>query len=235
MVANKEYALAGKFFEVMIEPALSAGSSLFYAAGFHKFIATLLYVYSRSANPFVVDALKNFMEMMRSKNPDQLHSVLSPLSHFDQSEPVGMVFAFVLCHQDEIKRELETVRDSGSWPLELSMTALHCLLAHSAEEFKVLKVYCDESKPIREARDFLNVLIGREDKLYFPFGNQPSPSIVYNLAEPINLVDSRVSPGVQIADVLSSLPSLRLKEARRRDFQRVDGYPSPCACESNRA
>ena len=207
MVANKEYALAGKFFEHIIEPVLSERNSLFYATGFHRFIATLLHICHRAADPHVDSALRNFVKLMRSMNPDQLGSVLSPLGHFDQSNPLGMVFAFTLCHQGRIKREIEVMSGSGdvaNWPLELSMTALHWLLASWGEEFEVLEVYCDESIPISAARDFLDVFIGREDKKYLEFGNQPSPSFVYNLAGPINLVDSKASPGVQIADVLSS-------------------------------
>ena len=207
MVANKEYALTGKFFEYIIEPALAQRNSLFYTTGFHKFIATLLHVCHSTADPHVNKALKNFTEMMRSVNPEQLGSVLSPLGHFDQSNPLGMVFAFTLCHQNLIVRELEVMKGSNSvakWPLELSMTALHWLLASWGEEFKVLDVYCDESKPVQEARHSFDAFIGREDKLYLEFGNLPSPFIGYNLAGPINLVDSKMSSGVQIADVLSS-------------------------------
>ena len=51
MVANKEYALCGKFFEQIFEPALSDRNSLFYAIGFHRFIATLLYICNRTGDP----------------------------------------------------------------------------------------------------------------------------------------------------------------------------------------
>ena len=207
MVANKEYALAGKFFEHIFEPALSERNSLFYAIGFHRFIATLLYMCNRAADPDVGSTLRNFADMMRSMNPDQLDAVLAPLDQFDQSDPIGMVLAFALCHQSSIKHEIKVMRDSGSlanWSLELSMTALHWLLASCGEEFEVLEVYCDESKPIQEGLDFFDVFIGREDKLYLRFGDKPNPSFIYNLASPINLVDSKTSPGVQIADVLAS-------------------------------
>ncbi len=207
MVANKEYALAGKFFEHIFEPALAERNSLFYAIGFHRFIATLLYMCNRAADPNVGSTLRNFADMMRSMNPDQLDAVLAPLDQFDQSDPIGMVLAFALCHQSRIKHDIEVMKDSGSlanWSLELSMTALHWLLASCGEEFEVLEVYCDESKPIQEGLDFFDVFIGREDKFYLRFGDKPNPSFIYNLAGPINLVDSKTSPGVQIADVLAS-------------------------------
>ena len=78
------------------------------------------------------------------------------------------------------------------------MTALHWLLASCGEEFEVLEVYCDESKPIQEGHDFFDVFIGRKDKLYLRFGDKPSPSFIYNLAGPINLVDSKVHPAFRL-------------------------------------
>jgi len=44
-ISNKNYALAGKFYEYIFEPILQPQNSLFYAVGFHKFIANLLYVF----------------------------------------------------------------------------------------------------------------------------------------------------------------------------------------------
>ena len=207
MVANKEYALAGKFFEHMFEPVLSTHSSLFYAIGFHKFIATLLHLCHRSADPNVDNALRHFAEMMRNMDPETLDSVLLPLRRFDQSDPLGLVSAFLLCHRNVIEDDIELMRESdrlANWSLELSMTALHWLLASWGEEFESLEVYCDTSKPMQEAQDFFEAFIGREDKLYLRFGDQPGPSFIYNLAGPIKLVDSKTSPGIQIADVLSS-------------------------------
>ena len=49
-----------------------------------------------------------------------------------------------------------------------------------------------------------NQMIGRNDKFYFPVGQQDSPSVIYNLAGPIQLEDSRNCPGIQIADVIAS-------------------------------
>ena len=207
MVANKKYALACKFFEYIFEPVLAEHNSLFYAIDFHKFVATLLHMCATAGDPHVNKSLKNFVEMMKNMDPDQLEVVLSPLGYFDQSNPIGMVFAFALCHQKRIKDEIRTVRESDSlagWSLELSMTALHWLLASWGEEFDVLDVYCDKSKPIQEASEFFDVFIGRDDKSYVRFGSQPSPPIIYNLSGPISLLDSRESHAVQIADVVSS-------------------------------
>ena len=130
ITADKVYALAGKFFEYIFEPALSERNSLFYAIGFHKYVATLLYLSYRATDPHVARTLTGFVEMMKNVAPSQLDSVLSPLSNFDQSDPLGMVYAFALCHRDSARREIGTggSDDALRWPLELSMTALHWLL-----------------------------------------------------------------------------------------------------------
>ena len=203
MTANKEYALAGKFLEHILEPVLATHNSLFYALNFHKFIATLLHVSARSGDPHVRKSMKNFAAMMRSANPEQLMTVLDPLSNFDQSTPMGKLLTIAICHQNRIKDEVRTGR-SSSWPLELSMTALHWLLASWSDQFEVLEVYCDQSKPLLDARGFFEAMIGREDKNYVRFGSQPILSITYNLKRQIQLVDSKDSHGIQIADVVAS-------------------------------
>lgn len=84
------------------------------------------------------------------------------------------------------------------------MTALNWILASWGEKYEELDVYCDQSKPIEAARQFFHVFIGREDKSYIHLGSRPTPSLVYNLSGPLNMVDSKASHGVQIADVISS-------------------------------
>lgn len=214
MVADKEYTLAGKFFEYICEPILAAQNSLFYSIEFHKFVATFLYLSYKSGDPNANDILKNFAEMMMSIEPAKLEAVLSSLDHLDQSHPLGKILAFASCHRKRIEDEIRVLKESGSmgnWSLELSITALHWLLASWGEEFEVLDVYCDKSRPLQASLPFLQNFIGREDKVYMWLGNRRTPSIVYNLSGPINLVDSKDFPGVQIADILSSSLNYALK------------------------
>ena len=207
MLANKEYALAGKFFEYIFEPALASHNTFFYEIDFHKFIATFLHISARAGDSDAIEILEGFSALMRSKDPEQLETVLAVLDRLDQSNPLAKIVTFALCHRMSIGDELASVARSGqvaTCTLELSMTALHWLLASWGEQFKVLDVYCDNSKPIEAGKNFFSAFIGREDKTYIRLGSRPTPSVIYNLAGPINLVDSRESPGIQIADVLSS-------------------------------
>lgn len=43
---HKKYALACKFFEYIFEPVLSEHNSIFYAVGFNRFIANMLYLWT---------------------------------------------------------------------------------------------------------------------------------------------------------------------------------------------
>ena len=207
MIANKRYALAGRFFEYIFEPALAKHSSLFYAIDFHRFIATLLYIFSRENDLHGNNILKGFVDMMSNTDPGQLEKLLMPVDELEQSNPLGMILAFASCHRKTIANEVERLGSAddvvGIWPLELSMTALHWLLATWGEEYETLQVYCDNSKPIQTALPMFDEFIGRKDKSYIRFGNKVSPSIVYNLAGPIQMVDSKSYPGVQVADVVA--------------------------------
>ena len=219
-VAEKMFALAGKFFEYMFEPVLARNNSLFYSIEFHKFIANFLYISHRSGDPDGRQVLEDFESLMRKHYPEVVEKVISPLDRLNTSDPMGAMLAFSLLNQDSIKDEIKLLRelDHGTrWDLELSQTMVHWLLAHWGEEFEGLEVYCDESKPIESNMSMFDHMIGRKDKAYIRLGGEPRPSLVYNLAEPVRLVDSRKYPGVQLADVLASSVAYSLKN-REEEF-----------------
>ena len=219
-VAEKIFALAAKFFEYMFEPALARNNSLFYSIEFHKFIANFLYISHRSGDPDATQVLKDFESLMRCHEPDVVEKVLSPLDRLNTAEPMGAMLAFSQLNQDSIRDEIKLLRDLDKgtrWDLELSQTMVHWLLAHRGEEFEGLKAYCDESKPIESNMDMFNQMIGRKDKAYIRLGGEPKPSLVYNLAGPVKLVDSRKYPGVQLADVLASSVAYSLRN-REEEF-----------------
>ena len=205
--AEKIFALVGKFFEYMFEPALARNNSLFYSIEFHKFIANFLYISHRSGDSDAKQVLKDFESLMRCHDPDVVEKVLSPLDRLNTADPMGAMLAFSQLNQDSIRDEIKLLRDLDKgtrWDLELSQTMVHWLLAYWGEEFESLEAYCDESKPIESSMDIFKHFVGRKDKAYISLGGQPRPSLVYNLAGPVNLVDSKKYPGVQLADVLAS-------------------------------
>ena len=213
-VAEKTYALAGKFFEYMFEPSLARNNSLFYSIEFHKFIANYLYISYKAGEAYTKKMFRDFEDLMDTHEPSDVGKVLSPLDHLTTSGPLATMLAFCQLNRESIRDEIKLLRDLDGgtrWDLELSQTMVHWLLAHWGEEFESLDAYCDESKPIESNMDMFNQFIGRTDKAYIRLGGEPRPSLVYNLAGPIQLVDSRKYPGVQIADVLASSLAYSLK------------------------
>ena len=213
-VAEKTYALAGKFYEYMFEPSLARNSSLFYSIEFHKFIANYLYISYRAGEAHTTKMFRDFEDLMDTHEPSDAGKVLSPLDHLTTSNPLGTLLAFCQLNIESIRDEIKLMRDLDGgtrWDLELSQTMVHWLLAHWGEEFESLDAYCDKSKPIESNMDMFNQFVGRTDKAYIRLGGEPRPSLVYNLAGPIQLVDSRKYPGVQIADVLASSLAYSLK------------------------
>ena len=208
VVIDKEYALAGKFFEYVFEPVLAAGSSLFYGIDFHRFIAMIVYLHFRTGDAHAKNLLENFQQMMRSTDAELLGSVLSTEGFgMEESDPLTDILTFGNCHLDRIQSEIDGLSSLGSapgWALELSTTSVNWLLASWAEEFAGLQVYCDNSKSIAADLDFFANFVGRIDKAYLWFGSRDNPSYVYNLERPVRLVDSKRFPGVQIADVWAS-------------------------------
>ena len=202
---NKRYALAGKFFEYIFEPVLAEKNSLFYAVDFHRFVAMALYLYDAEGHAFGAHVLESFQRLVRDPGSGNVADLHPPNElNIDEQDPLRYMLTFALCHQDRIEAELRAIAASQTypgWALELSSTSVHCLLAGWAEECGTLRVYCDYSKPLAANRELFDVMVGRQDKFYARFGTHGDRSIIYNLAEPVQFVDSKQFPGIQIADV----------------------------------
>jgi len=215
VVANKKFALAGKFFEYIFEPVLKTNNSLFYAVGFHRFIANLLYILFESKDECAEDMLDEFETLMRTQDPDDIERLLVPLGQAIKfSDPLGQILTFSLCHKEKIKDEIKTLSEINGvrrWALELTTTSLFWMLSLWSERFDLMEVYCDKSEPLDTNRHLFDTMIGRQDRIYMKLGSEPERALTYNLAGPIILLDSQQSPGIQIADVLSSSIAFALK------------------------
>jgi len=213
-ISQKKYALACKFFEYIFEPVLAPRSSTFYAIGFNKFIATLLYVTFQARRDYAEDILIEFEALMKTKDISRLETLLSPVgTGINPANPIGMILTFALCHRERITQEIKGLADMGSvgkWVLELTTGALFGLLSYWGEKFEEIDVHCDKSKPLETDLGIFNVMIGRREKIYQRIGTREFP-IAFNLSGPIKLVESHTSPGIQIADILASAIAAALK------------------------
>jgi len=222
-VANKNFALAGKFYEYVFEPILSQNNSLFYAVRFNRFIANLVYILFEARNEPTRQLLYNFEQLMRTKDLSFLEQLLSSDGlGIDLNDPLDQIRTFAICHIEKIKEEINGLSDidgASRWILELTTTSLFWLLSIWSERFEVIQVFCDQSKPLYENQSAFDAMVGRTERVYMKLGKQPEMALTYNLTSPIVFLDSKESPGIQIADVVSSSIGYALKN-REEEFSK---------------
>ncbi len=94
--------------------------------------------------------------------------------------------------------------------LELSLTALRSILAAFGEDMHPMEIFCDNSMPLEDQAGYLDAMIGRTEQVKIKFAGEEH-SLIFNLARPIELVDSAAYPGVQLADVFASATIFALR------------------------
>lgn len=224
-MADKKYALCGKFFEYVFEPVLSSANSAYYGCGFHRFIQQLLYaelISSKDARVWMT----SFQEWMRKGDSKHLLALVEAIS--SKGGPLAHMYWFVDAHQAQIMAEVEGLRADGGqmdpWILELSTTSLFNLLARFGEQFPGagLSVVCDDSAPIKASANFFDVMVGRKDRQQYPmaFDGRTRP-ITFNLAHPIATASSKTTPGLQIADLCSGGLNYMLTNRGTADAKRL--------------
>lgn len=203
-VSEKKYALASKFFEYIFEPPLQRNNYLFYKLNFHRFISNILYVEFTARGEGAEKIFEDFERLMRSGNFEGLDSLFSSNTHPEISPILSQIREFAILNEATIAEELNGYAGEGvgKWILDLTNTALFSLLAAWGTEFDQLTAICDQSKPLSDEQTIFDVMINREDKKYsFLDGKTP---ITFNLSGPIQLVDSKLTPGVQLADCVAA-------------------------------
>jgi hypothetical protein len=149
-----------------------------------------------------------------------------PLSAKSGVENVGetileQITAFAAIHKDVIGEELATLNNGDgvpNWVLDLTTTSLFTILSEFAVTFSPLTVYCDASKPLLANRSAFQAMVNRPELLgnkhFFddlPFG--------FSLQSEPNLVDSKLYPGVQIADVLAAAAAFCVQQPNHPSSQ----------------
>lgn len=203
-VSDKKYALAGKFFEYIFEPAIQNVSSIFYNINFHRFISNMLHVELTVRGAMAEEIFEDFEALMRTGDFDGLKALFSSSKNEGISPVLEKICDFAIHNKESVVEELNGYagEGAGKWVLDLTNTALFSLLAQWGQEYDQLTAYCDQSKPLSEDQEIFNVMINREDKKYSNIAGIDSP-ITFNLKEPLKLVDSKVVHGVQLADAIA--------------------------------
>lgn len=203
-VSDKKYALAGKFFEYIFEPAIQSVNSIFYNINFHRFISNMLHVELSVRGAMAEEIFEDFEKLMRTGDFEGLKALFSASKNEGISPVLEQICDFAIHNKEAVIEELDGYVGSGAgkWVLDLTNTALFSLLAEWGQEYDQLTAYCDQSKPLSEDQEIFNVMINREDKKYSHVAGMDSP-ITFNLKEPLKLVDSKIVHGVQLADAIA--------------------------------
>lgn len=204
-ISDKKFALAGKFFEYIFEPAISNVNSIFYGINFHRFIANILHVEFTAKGAMAEEIFEDFENLMRTGDFEGLKSLFSSPKNESISPVLELICDFAFYNKESVIEELDGYIDTGSgkWVLDLTNTSLFSLLADWGQKFDELTAYCDQSKPLSEDQSIFNAMLNRKEKLYTTIGGFKSP-ITFNLKEPLKLVDSKEIHGVQLADAVAA-------------------------------
>ncbi|TRB04275.1 DUF3800 domain-containing protein [Agrobacterium tumefaciens] len=206
-VYDKKLCLATKLFEYIYEPVLQENNALFYRNDLHRFVATYLYMQMVASGAGVNTLVSEFEAFMRSLNPADAPSAFGHGGEEQFDMLLEPIMTFARCFNVVIARETRDLRGIGEhakWVLELSISALASHLRHWGERFPLLKVVCDDSKPLRAQTDVLNVMINRPRISYFGgFGRQRP--MTWNMSRPISFASSLSIPAIQIADVVAGV------------------------------
>lgn len=220
VVVEKQFAIAGKFYEYMFESVLSPHSTLFYQLNFHRFISNALYVHFAARDEITTRLLHTFEQSLIEKDFNQIEKLLESLKRSRKVPPfVRRIATFCLGNKQEIITEWNTLKDHqelGKWILDLTLTALHSLLASWGKHGEQVEVYCDDSKPLLKQASFFDSFINYPERVYIDFAGTNLP-VTYNLIKPVQMVNSKDHPGIQIADVFASSIAYALKN-RGEDF-----------------
>lgn len=213
----KPYACASKFFEYIFEPAVSNFNSFLYGIDFHRFIATVLFVYFRANDKSAEAILEDFVTFVRRGDEAALQRIFpAGITKNYRDDFLAAVGTFALLHQDEIKNEVMSFREPGvpNWILDLTTTSLFGLLTAWGEKARQLEAICDESKPVKGDMLVFNSMVNRQNTSYVRFQDKERP-FSFNLRSPLQMADSKTTPGLQIADVMASATAYVWKSAYR--------------------
>lgn len=204
-VSDKKFALACKFYEYIFEPSVSASNQLFYEIGFHRFIASMLYLEFRGRGIGAEEIFAEFEELMRGRRENELDTIFSSSVRSESSPWLQLIRDFAQYRADDIRTDLAAMQGTGGekWVLDLTSSSLYVLLAAWGTEFEEITAICDPSKPLQHGQDLFASMIGRSNRVYSDLFGSRHP-VTFNLSGPIQFPDSKATPGLQIADVVAA-------------------------------
>ncbi len=206
---DKLLALCGWVFEYIFEPVYQNDPRIFYQKDYHKFIAMYCYFWFQDERSEAKATLAQFQAFMRSKDirdAPALFEFNAP-SATGQPHPFELIQRFATGHKDIIAKDVAEIEkhtsDKGTWTLDLSTSGLWSHLNYWGKRKEPLTVTCDDSKPLRATVGFL---CGDRNSAANQYADylHGAQGLGWKFERPLQFVDSRAHPSVQLADILAS-------------------------------
>lgn len=206
---DKLLALCGWMFEYIFEPVYQNDPRIFYQRDFHRFVAMFAYLWFMDSKSGAPETIRQFQAFMRSKDIAQAPALFQYSGDRDDenAHPFDLVRRFATAHRvliAEDVRDIENhVPDQGVWTLDLSASSFWSHCKHWSSSGEALAIICDDSKPLRPMADRF---AGEQNEgiLRYIEATQGKQISNWKLERPIEFVDSRTHPSVQLADILAS-------------------------------
>lgn len=205
-IVDKQYALACKFVETIIEPTIQDINIFMYQTGMHLHAAELVYAMHIQGD----NILRSFLDSVRNNKTET----------FIDANKRHQLFGEYITHNKTIITEEMSLLTCDKWSLDLTLSSLHVLLTKwYLEKRKPLEIIYDPSKPISDNIDIM--------KSNFKRGNH-NPSIFKLMGKEITLTydmfsmveqESKESAGIMLADLVAGFLKIG-EEVYESDFDK---------------
>ncbi|RJF89146.1 DUF3800 domain-containing protein [Oleomonas cavernae] len=222
---DKLLALCGWFFEYIYEPVYQHNPRLLYEKNLHRFVAMYAWLWMSDGESNARGTIEQFQKYMRTRDPADapflFDSPRPPLSPEGQEHPFETVLRFAYGYRDTIiadNAQLDTaLPDGGRWTLDLSASGLWSHLNYWGAAGKPLSVRCDVSKPLQSIAPYFTG-DERDPGIRRARMKRHPDALGWRLFKPIDFVDSRNHPAVQLADVVAGTAAVMITQ----------GFPTGC-------
>ena len=206
-VFEKSFCLAAKFFEYTFDPILLPKMGLFHALRFPQFLANLVHMYAQNQSA-VEQLLTDFAALVRRDTTD--FEAALPLVAYDPQDPIDCIRIILANNRRTVIEHVEYSKQLpfGKWLLDLTTTALFTLLMQIGNS-TLLRVICDESKPLAADTSAFDALVGRTESVEYVVNGMRLGTV--SLSEPVVPRPSRSEAGLQLADIIAGATAKAVK------------------------